>query len=265
MPELPDVEVFRQYFEATSLHQGIESAQVLNDDVLSNVSARQFQNRVRNHQFDASRRHGKYLFVHLNNDGWLVFHFGMTGYFDYFKGKHKAPKHTRLLFQFANDYQLAYVSQRKLGKVSFVEDPDDFLKDQGLGPDALSESADLTTFSKALESTRSAIKPALMNQGHLAGVGNIYSDEVLFQAKIHPETKANRLGDAEVRRLFHTLKEVLKTAIDGKADPEQMPDSYLLPHRQKGGKCPACGGNLKREKISGRTAYYCPRCQGRDK
>jgi formamidopyrimidine-DNA glycosylase len=262
MPELPDVEVFRQYLEATSLHQTVKQVDVLNEGILSGISSRQLEQRVKNHRFDSSQRRGKYLFAHLNSDGWLVFHFGMRGYLIYFKEeKDKPPKHTRLIFHFTNDYRIAYSSQRKLGRISFVENPEDFIKNQSIGPDALRDSTDLSAFSKVLKNTKSTIKSALMNQNRLAGVGNIYSDEILFQARIHPKTKANQLDGDKIRRLFDTMKEVLKTAIDEKVDPEHMPNSYLLPHRQKRGKCPVCGGNLKIEKTSGRTAYYCPRCQ----
>ncbi len=261
MPELPDVEVFRQYFEATSLRQTIGRVEVLDAAILDGVSPQQLRERVEDRRFDSGRRHGKYLFAHLGGDDWLAFHFGMTGYLRYFREKEEAaPKYTRLTFHFSGGYALAYSSLRKLGKIAVAENPDGFIKDRGLGPDYLG-GADLKAFREGLQNSRSSLKSALMNQGLFAGIGNIYSDEVLFQARVHPETAAGRLDEETVRRLFQSINEVMRMAIDRDAEPERMPESYLLPHRQKGGRCPVCGGEVKAVKISGRTAYYCPRCQ----
>jgi len=98
----------------------------------------------------------------------------------------------------------------------------------------------------------------------MAGIGNIYSDEILFKAGIHPKTRVNQLTKKRLEKVFWTIKEVLNTAIDCRVDPEQFPNSYLIPHRRTDGKCPKCYGKVKQAKVSGRTAYYCPRCQRKD-
>jgi len=261
MPELPDVEVFREYLDRTALHQAVESVGVSVPEILADISPEELQSQTNGHQFVSTGRHGKYLFARLSDDDWLVFHFGMTGYFSYFKDSKKAPKHTRVLFGFDNDYQLAFILQRKLGKIFVARDIDDFIKQQGLGPDALDENFNAEDFKKTLKETTSSLKSALMDQARIAGIGNIYSDEILFQARLNPKARANQMGNQELDRLFRAMRDVLKTAIDSEADPRRMPKTYLLPHREKDGKCPVCHGKINTTKVSGRSAYFCPKCQ----
>ena len=261
MPELPDVEIFRKFLDKTALHLSIEKVEVLATDVLDDISQKQLQSQIKGHQFESTDRYGKYLFTGLSDNGCIVFHFGMTGYLDYLKDGNQAPKHTRVLFSFDNDYHLAFVLQRKLGRITLARDIDSFLKKQCLGPDALDKNFGLKDFEKAIKEAKCSIKSALMNQERIAGIGNIYSDEILFQAKLYPKAKVSELNDQDFERLFKEMKNVLKTAIDSQADPLKMPRNYLLSHREKGGKCPICGADLKSKKISGRTCYYCPSCQ----
>ncbi|MFO7772956.1 MAG: bifunctional DNA-formamidopyrimidine glycosylase/DNA-(apurinic or apyrimidinic site) lyase [Dehalococcoidia bacterium] len=261
MPELPDVEVFRRYLDKTALHQTIEKVEVFAQDILDEVSPKRLQSQTEGCQLDFTDRRGKYLFTRISDDGWLVFHFGMTGYFSYFKDSKQAPKHTRVLFSFENGHHLAFVLQRKLGSISATQDMDSFVKRQGLGPDALDKNFDVEAFKKALKETKSSIKSALMDQERIAGIGNIYSDEILFQARLNPKARANQMSNQDLDRLFQAMKEVLKTAIDSEADPEKMPEHYLLPHRGKGARCPACHGEIDETKVSGRSAYFCPGCQ----
>ena len=102
-----------------------------------------------------------------------------------------------------------------------------------------------------------------MNQKYLAGIGNIYSDEILFQSKLHPQRQVNNLETETVTRLFQALQHVLHEAIEAQADPSQFPDSFMLPHRRRDGTCPRCQGDLKKITVSGRSAYYCPACQAK--
>jgi formamidopyrimidine-DNA glycosylase len=100
-----------------------------------------------------------------------------------------------------------------------------------------------------------------MNQHIIAGIGNIYSDEILFQAEINPNTNINKLNEKSLKKLFEKMKNVLRTAIDRKANFEDFPNNYLIPHRSKGGKCPKGDNDLQIIKISGRTSYFCPKHQ----
>src|SRR5436190_20911250 len=137
MPELPDVEIFKRYLEATSLRQRITAAEVRDAYVLKDVSAREFARQLKGHSFQSTCRHGKHLFVRADGDLWLRPHFGMTGSLQYFKREQEAPKHARVLFVFANAHRLAFEDQRKFGEIGLVKDVDEFLKKRGLVPDAL--------------------------------------------------------------------------------------------------------------------------------
>ena len=262
MPELPDVEIFKQYLDATSLHRTIERVDKKTPDMLKGISGKKLQQRLEQKRFNSSRRHGKYLFAELKGEGWLVLHFGMTGFLKYYKIPGKEPAHDRLRIGFANGYHLAYDCQRKLGEIGFADGPDKFIREREMGPDAMSADLDLDALRKILSGSRASIKGALMNQSLIAGLGNVYTDEILFQAGIHPKTKANELEEGDVKRLYRKMrKEVLPTVIDRRADPARFPEEYLTPCRKKGANCPRCGSELKQIKVSGRTAYLCPECQ----
>jgi len=261
MPELPDVETFKRYLNATSLHQRISSVDVRSAYVLKDVSARELARRLKGRSFESSRRHGKQLFVRANGDLWLRLHFGMTGSLQYFKHEEQAPKHTRVLFVFANAYRLAFEDQRKFGEVGLLKDVDEFLKKRALGPDALDMS--LPEFKEIFGKHRGAVKTILLNQKLIAGIGNIYADEILFHTRIHPATEIGRLGEKTVCKLFRATRYILKKAIDAKADVDRMPKSWLLARRGKSGKCPRCRGELRSATIGGRTAWFCTRCQKR--
>src|SRR5215217_3969875 len=194
MPELPDVEVFKRYLNAISLHQKIESVEVRNSKILGIVSASKLQSTLKGRMFESTRRHGKNLFVELDDGGWLLMHFGMTGRLKYFKDIDQDPPHDRLLISFENRYHLAFDCQRMLGKVDLIEDLEEFIGEKKLGPDLL--ELDYLCFRERFEGRKGAVKSALMNQQVVAGVGNIYSDEILFQARVHPVTEVGRLDDA---------------------------------------------------------------------
>jgi len=259
MPELPDVEVFRRYIDSTSLHQKIESVEVKSERILGGVSARELQSTLTGRTFESTRRHGKNLFVALDGGGWLLMHFGMTGDLKNFRDLDRDPPHDRFLISFDNGYHLAFEDQRMFGKVDLIEDPEYFIRKKKLGPDLL--ELDPASFRERLEGRKGSVKAALMNQQLVAGVGNIYSDEILFQARLHPETRIEQLDDATLEKLFEETRRVLKTAIDRGAYPQELPDNFLLSHRIEGERCPRSNGEIRKLKAAGRTAYYCPACQ----
>jgi formamidopyrimidine-DNA glycosylase len=128
-----------------------------------------------------------------------------------------------------------------------------------LDPDALQISLD--DFQEALSGSRASIKSALMNQQIVAGIGNVFSDEILFQAGVHPARKAGDLDEKTLKSLFKAMGKVLDKAIQAGADPDRFPKSFILSHRHGDEKCPKCSGRIKSKKISGRTAFFCPKCQ----
>lgn len=257
MPELPDVEVFKRYLDATALHQTVEEVTVEDPDLLEGVSGDALRRRLRGRELAGTRRHGKYLFAEAAGEGWLVLHFGMTGFLKYFRREDSAPDHPRLLLAFFDGYRLAYDCQRKFGAVGWTGDVDRFVADKGLGPDPLGADFGLAAFRARLDGRRGAIKPTLMNQEVLAGVGNVYSDEILFHAGIHPERKVPDLGEDDVAAIHRALGRVLEEAIRAQVDPHRLPDGYLLPRREEGAGCPRCAGTVRRKKVSGRSAYFC--------
>ncbi|MGD1995250.1 MAG: DNA-formamidopyrimidine glycosylase family protein [Anaerolineae bacterium] len=263
MPELPDVEVLRRYLDATSLRQEIETVEVRSCQVLEGISAAELAAGLEARSFESTRRHGKYLLAALDSGRWLMLHFGMTGGLKYFSDMGEDPTYDRLLITFSDGYHLAYEAQRKLGKIRLIEDVKSFIEEKGLGPDALASDFDLAAFRRALAERRGMTKSTLMNQHIVAGIGNIYADEILFQVDIHPRAKINQLDDEVLGELFEAMREVLRTAVDCQADPNRFPDSYIIPHRRNDGECPKCGGDLGRVKVCGRSAYHCPNCQTR--
>jgi formamidopyrimidine-DNA glycosylase len=263
LPELPDVQVFKQYLDATSLHQRIEAVDVHSQQMLEGLDAQDLKVGLTGRTFEATHRHGKYLFVALDDGNWLMLHFGMTGSLKYYKDAGKEPEYEQILFRFANGYHLAYIMTRKLGEVRLLDDPDDLIEEKELGPDVLGDEFDFETFRHILEGRRGMIKSRLMDQQLMAGIGNVYSDEILFQAGIHPRTEVNKLDAGALRRVFDCMQEVLHVAIEHQARPDQFPSDYLTRFRHTDHGCPKCGGPIERVEVAGRSGYFCPRCQKR--
>lgn len=259
MPELPDVEVFRRRLARAGLHRPIARVEVPDSTVLRGVSRQRFSRALRSKQLTTTCRHGKYLYAGIEGGGFLVLHFGMTGYLEPRDSSGPRASHTRLVLNFKDGSQMSYVDSRRLGKATVVDRVGDHVADEDLGPDAFSLGyADLRSL---LHQSRGSVKATLMDQSRVAGIGNIYSDEILFQARIGPKRPANTLDDTEVRRLHRQTRRVLELAIDRKADPERLPDGWLLRHREDGVTCPRGNGTVTYFKGSGRGAYYCPACQ----
>ncbi len=261
MPELPEVERFKRYLDATALHQEVESVELRDAKRIVSVSARKLRDQVQGKSFVSTARHGKYLLVHLESPPLLVLHFGMTGSLDYSREDDERPEHTRVVFHFAQGHKLAYVCPRKLGRITLTDDRQTFLAKRRLGPDALDRRLMFRVFSDRLSGRRGAIKSAIMNQAILAGVGNLYADEILFQARIAPGRRVDNLDEESVRTVHRTMRRVLRTSIRHNAEFSQLPRSYLLRRREPDGRCPRCGSQLKQVRISGRGTHFCPNCQ----
>lgn len=265
MPELPDVEVFTRLVRDHCRGRTIDHATVGDPGILEGIAPAALEGRLAGERIGAASRLGKHLFVILGGGGALAMHFGTNGSLRLVTRAAAAPRYTRLQLQFADGDGLAYVNPRRLGRVSLCDSPEAFAAQNGLGPDALDPALDLPAFAAILAGSRRDIKALLMDQQKIAGIGNIYSDEILFQARIHPGAIASALAGEGASRLFHAMRETLMTAIRCGAGSEQMterlPKDFLLPHRHSGGDCPRCGTKLRVLKRGGRTGYYCPRCQ----
>jgi formamidopyrimidine-DNA glycosylase len=236
-------------------------------------------------------RKGKYIILPLSNDNVIVFHLGMTGrlllsevpditFDERFSGDSYVNKHTHFLIEFMDmsgdslpDLELHFNDVRLFGKIWLVEDAESIdeldvpgLKD--LGPDALGIS--LKNFEEVMCSKRS-IKSILLDQVKIAGVGNIYADEALFSAHIHPATRGSSLTPNQTSTLWFAVKSVLKQGIKYRGSStsdytttDGSKGSYQDYHRvygKTGQKCTDCGSAIERIKIIGRSTHFCPSCQ----
>lgn len=261
MPELPDVEIYRRYVDSTALHQKIENVDVNEEQMVGEVSPRSLQMQLKGSAFKSTLRHGKYLFVKTDREKWLVLHFGMTGFLKYFKNREEAPDHIRLQINFSNKFHLAYGCKRKFGLIDMVEKAKNFIRDRQLGIDPYREELDFQTLKDLLKNRRGTIKSFLMNQKIIAGIGNIYSDEILFQAKIHPNSAASKLNGDDIKSILKSMQQVFRTAIDNNANTDQMPGRYLIHVRDSDATCPICQKQINNATIAGRSCYYCPNHQ----
>jgi len=261
MPELPDVERFRRYFNRTALHQRITDVLVHSPKILRRVTRRTLKGRLVGRCMISTQRHGKWLLGVLDDRGVLALHFGMTAFLRYGRTGQVDGGHVRLSIHFSKGAQLAFDDQRLFGRVMVADDPAAFIAQQRLGPDALSMT--WQEFHERLAHKRGIIKSVLMDQTVLAGIGNLYADEILFQGRVHPLARTDRLGDRRLRSLHGIMCQVLREAIRRQSDPHRFPGSWLFRHRVKDAKCPRCGGPLMRIRSAQRSAYFCPRCQRR--
>ena len=257
MPELPEVETFKRYLDKTSLKQLIINIKVVDNRIL-NTEEIHLRKSLKGKRFESSIRHGKYLLVYLK-PRYLVMHFGMSGDLEYYDNKEDLPKFSKVIFQFNNGFNLAYISIRMFGKVSVASSFEEFIKDKKLGPDAYKMT--LEDFQEAVKRRSAIAKNALLNQSFVAGIGNIYSDEILFRTEIHPKTNINSLSESKINELFTNIKEVLDFGIKKKGDLSTYPNEFLIPHRKKEEKCPICNSDITRFEISGRHGFFCPSCQ----
>ncbi|MGH9458557.1 MAG: Fpg/Nei family DNA glycosylase [Thermoanaerobaculia bacterium] len=261
MPELPEVETYRRRFEACALARRVERVEVTDARILHRTTERALRGALAGARFRATRRHGKHLFAKASGGTWLYLHFGMTG--DLHCGT-EAPRFSRFIIHFAGGSLVAFEDMRLFGRVGLVSDPDAFIEAKGLGVDPLGESFGWAAFDERLAPRRGAIKALLMNQAVIAGLGNLWVDEVLFQTGIDPRARVERLSAPSRRRIFDTMRRILRTAIARQASDRPMPPGWLIENRVVGVPCPRCGeGRLRRTVVGGRTTYFCPAHQRR--
>jgi formamidopyrimidine-DNA glycosylase len=269
MPELPEVEGYRQYLEATSLHQPIEAIDV-EDIKLLTTDQSTLTEALHGTSFTGTRRVGKNLFVFTDRPGVIVrMHFGMTGDLEYYHSSLDRPRHARIVFYFRSGFNLGFICPRKFERIGLVGDVDVFLKKKKIGKDALELTAE--ELSAVLATRKGPVKSVLLDQSVAAGVGNWIADELLYQAGILPEKPANELSPAEVEALWEATGRVLRTAIDKEARYADFPASYLIharawdtsPYEEASQHllCPRCQSEIKITRIGGRTTYYCADCQ----
>ncbi len=257
MPELPDVEIFRKVAEKAK-NSAIDDFEIL-DKKFVEISGNDFNKNLKGNKFKEVLRRGKYLFLKPDSNSAVVMHFGMTGFLKYLKEDEDAPDYTKCSFHFKNKHKLHYISKRKLGHIQFAGNLEEFIKKKELGPDALEINE--SDFVAVLKGKNSMLKTALTDQSAIAGIGNVYADEILFQAKLHPKMQTGKLRDADLKELYNITRKVLEKAVEKNAEVGKLPKSYLLPNRKEGADCPKCSGKIKKITVSGRTTLFCPTCQ----
>lgn len=262
MPELPEVEAARRTLEREGMNRTVETVSVAPDGMTMDVSESTLRSALLGHRMTGARRHGKHLFVRSGEERgrWLRLHFGMTGELVLRRSDEDGddPEHDRLRLDLEGSRSVVFRCPRKLGEIGLVSSPEAFAEEKGLGPDVLSGDFGLRGFRNALDGRRGTVKSALMDQGLMAGIGNEYSDEILFQAEIHPATKVKALSEDAVGDLWRVARRVLEKAADVRTEKDTVPGSWLLVHREEGAECPRCGGTIRKRKIAGRSAYLCP-------
>lgn len=194
----------------TFLYQTIERVEVKNSRILEKISTKCPVESLTGRQLRSASRHGKLLFVQLEDRLWLTIHLGMS-WLHYFQDIEDEPIHDRRLVTFDNGNHLAYSDQRMFGRVGLVEAPHLLSREKGLGPDVLDLNP--TTFLELMQKRQGIIKPALIDQHLMAGLGYLYADEALFQANICPKARLSSMAEDRLEKLFQCIRMVLNTAI----------------------------------------------------
>ena len=254
MPELPEVNTFQQYFDKSSLNQKIGAVIVHDDKIIRNVDAHTFAEKITNRTFTGSYRRGKYLFAELDDGNHVLLHFGMTGDLAYYEDEMDKPKHERFAFHFENGFRLGFDCPRKFARILYIEDLEKYIAEVGLGEDALVISEE--TFLQKMEGRKTSIKGFLLNQKLIAGVGNLYADEICYQTKIHPASTVNALKPRHKKAIFAAMKEILNTAIQRTAYYKDYPENWYFQWRVEGKKAPKGKGVAVVSKVAGRTTYH---------
>jgi len=262
VPELPEVEVYRRRL-ARALRARIDAVGVQTPRILQGVSAREFSARLIGARLTSARRHGKRLYAALDRGGWLALHFGLTGDLALYRDGEPEPPYARVVLDLDDGRRIAYINRRMIGRIGLVPDMAADVRAKKLGPDALDRRLSPDVFRRALAGRRGAIKAVLMDQEVVAGIGNEYSDEILFQAGLHPATPAAALDARALGRLYRHMRKVLTQAVAAGADHARFPKRFLIPNRRAGAPCPRCGGTVTRLHIGGRTGYFCETCQSK--
>jgi formamidopyrimidine-DNA glycosylase len=275
MPELPEVETMVRGLRPALVGRRVRRATVHDAFLLQGVTARQFARRVGGSLVERIDRRGKWVvFALAEHRGMIVIQPRMTGGF--WLVRPARPDHVRLTFVLDGAGQTVwFCDNRRLGKIAWYAGPTEAEAAFGKshGPDALAITAE--ELGTRLKQTSRGIKPTLLDQKVLAGIGNIYADEILFRARLHPEQASSRLSLAEVGRLHEAIGTVLAEAIA--VEGATFDAFYRTVTGQEGGfltqnamygreglPCPVCGGPVRKTKIEGligRPTYYCPTCQ----
>ncbi|OTP12554.1 formamidopyrimidine-DNA glycosylase [Enterococcus sp. 10A9_DIV0425] len=272
MPELPEVETVRKGLEKLVKNKKIQNVQVLWPRIIEQPEVPIFETTLIGETIESIGRRGKFLIFHLSHYE-LISHLRMEGKYQYIEKDQPIDKHTHVIFSFEDGSQLRYNDVRKFGRMTIVEKgtSDTYKGIMKLGPEPLPDLFGLEEFTVGLKKSHKAIKPLLLDQKLVTGLGNIYVDEALWEAKIHPEQPADTLRSKEIKLLRQAIIDVLSRAIEaggttirsylnalGEAGGFQI---ALHVYDQTGKPCIRCQTPIVKTKVAQRGTHYCPKCQ----
>jgi len=268
MPELPEIETIKRDLENQIVGLCFTDVTLRWPKMLQNLSSEAFTRRLVSQCIVGLKRRGKYLIFQLSNGKALILHLRMSGSLHLDNNRYSDP-YVRAIFDFNNGAKLYFRDPRKFGMIWLVEDEEQVLSK--LGPEPLDAGFTVKELRSILSNHTAPIKAVLCDQTVIAGVGNMYADEALFDAKLHPERKANSLLEDETERLCQAIVTVLRKAVssggasisdyrrpDGKPGEAQF---FFNVAHQLGKQCKRCGTSIERIPIRKRGSYFCPKCQ----
>jgi formamidopyrimidine-DNA glycosylase len=273
LPELPEVETISRDLREKIVGHTIQRAEVFWEREIGYPNVPEFLEFIRERRIEDTGRRAKYVVIRLANNATLLVHLKMTGQLLYVAADDPPNPYTRVLFHLDGGMQLRFVDIRKFGRMYLVEADrlQDFPKIAELGPEPLEETFTLKAFGALLRRRKGRIKPLLMNQGFLAGMGNIYVDEALFRAGLHPLRSSATVKPKGRARLHQAIIDVLEesianrgSSIDDYRDPAGQKGYhhvYLRVYGRTGEPCLVCGTPIRRILVAGRGTHFCPRCQ----
>lgn len=264
MPELPDVETVVRALRRRAVGRRIEHVSILSPSTVRSPRPRLFARRVRGRTIRAVGRRGKYLLIDLDGRLMMVAHLRMTGDFVVAAPGEPRPPHTRVVFAL-DGRELRFIDQRRFGHIDLIDvtRPGALAEWDGLrhlGAEPLDPAFTLTRFREIVRGRRGALKALLLRQDLIAGIGNIYADEILFRARLRPSRSIASLRPAQVARLYRAIRTALGRAVDS-LSRYGKPVGKLIAARERGGTCPRCRRKLHIARVGGRTTYYCAFCQ----
>jgi formamidopyrimidine-DNA glycosylase len=271
MPELPEVETIAQDLSSKLKGLEVSSVRIMYPPVLRNRELSLIHD-IKGRKVVGVRRRGKMLLIDFERNLSLIIHLKMTGQLLFYPTEKPRDKHTHLILSFkAENNELRFRDVRKFGFISCVQNLDISCADElkNLGPEPL--EIDFLLLKKLFKGRKARLKSLLLNQNFIAGIGNIYADEILFQARLHPLTSASLLGDDDQKRLLTAMRNILRKAIRYKGssirtftDAEGKRGEFQDYHQVYGREsrsCFICGEKIMRLRLGGRSSFFCPRCQ----
>ena len=273
MPELPEVETVRCILEPQLAGRTIRSVEIRNPQVIAHPDAGQFAALLPGQTIVQMSRRGKFLTLHFAGGGRLCLHLRMSGQLLVMPADAPAEKHTHLILTLSDGRQLRYIDMRRFGRFWYFgkDETDDSTGLPRLGPEPDDPALTAAYLQKTLGGCRRPIKEALHDQTVVAGIGNIYSDEILFAAGIYPGTKCSALAAEDWARLAAQIPRIIRWGIDAN---RTTPEEYLRgrgkeyrnitglrAYGRAGQPCTVCGCTMEKMTVAGRTSCFCPQCQ----